>query len=101
MVFPEYCLHGLSMSMTPELMCEVEGREVEALRATCVEIGVWGCFSIMERNPAGDPFNTGIVIDAAGSLQIHYRKLHPWVPVEPWAPGDLGIPVCDGPAGSR
>ena len=23
--------------------------------------------------------------------------MHPWVPVEPWEPGDLGIPVCDGP----
>lgn len=100
-VFPEYCLHGLSMSMAPELMCDVDGPEVEALRMTCAEIGVWGCFSIMEANPAGNPFNTGLVIDDQGALQIHYRKLHPWVPVEPWAPGDLGIPVCDGPAGSR
>jgi formamidase len=100
-VFPEYCLHGLSMSMAPELMCDIEGPQVEALRATCQQAGVWGCFSIMERNPAGNPFNTGLVIDDAGEIQIHYRKLHPWVPVEPWAPGNLGIPVCDGPAGSR
>jgi formamidase len=27
--------------------------------------------------------------------------MHPWVPVEPWEPGDLGIPVCDGPNGSK
>ena len=27
--------------------------------------------------------------------------MHPWVPVEPWEPGNLGIPVCDGPNGSR
>ena len=25
----------------------------------------------------------------------------PWVPLEPWQPGDLGVPVCDGPKGSR
>lgn len=100
-VFPEYSLHGLSMSMAPELMCDVDGPEVQALRAVCAEVGVWGCFSIMEANPAGNPFNTGLVIDDAGAVQIHYRKLHPWVPVEPWAPGDLGIPVCDGPAGAR
>ena len=37
----------------------------------------------------------------SGELRLYYRKLHPWVPVEPWEPGDLGIPVCDGPNGSR
>jgi formamidase len=55
----------------------------------------------MERNPGGYPYNSGIVVDAAGDIALYYRKLHPWVPVEPWQPGDLGIPVCDGPAGSR
>lgn len=100
-VFPEYCLHGLSMSMAPELMCDVDGREVDELRSACADAGVWGCFSVMEANPDGNPYNTGLVIDDTGAIKIHYRKLHPWVPVEPWAPGNLGIPVCDGPAGSR
>ena len=27
--------------------------------------------------------------------------MHPWVPVEPWEPGNLGIPVCDGLNGSK
>ena len=27
--------------------------------------------------------------------------MHPWTPVEPWEPGNLGIPVCDGPNGSK
>jgi formamidase len=27
--------------------------------------------------------------------------MHPWVPVEPWEPGDLGIPVIDGPKGAK
>jgi len=54
----------------------------------------------MEKNPHGNPFNTGIIIDDQGELQLYYRKLHPWVPVEPWEPGDLGIPVCKGPNGS-
>jgi formamidase len=35
------------------------------------------------------------------AVQLYYRKLHPWVPVEPWEPGDLGIPVCDGPRGAK
>ncbi|MEL6523749.1 MAG: nitrilase-related carbon-nitrogen hydrolase, partial [Pseudomonadota bacterium] len=34
-------------------------------------------------------------------IQLYYRKMHPWVPVEPWEPGDQGIPVCDGPNGSK
>src|SRR5207247_1825750 len=32
---------------------------------------------------------------------LYYRKMHPWTPVEPWEPGNLGIPVCDGPNGSK
>jgi formamidase len=27
--------------------------------------------------------------------------MHPWVPVEPWEPGDLGIPVIEGPRGVK
>ena len=47
------------------------------------------------------PTTPGIILDDQGELRLYYRKLHPWVPVEPWEPGDLGIPVCDGPRGSR
>ena len=100
-VFPEYSLHGLSMDMNPEIMCKMDGPEVEALRKACIENKIWGCFSIMEYNPEGNPYNTGIIIDDKGELKLYYRKLHPWVPVEPWEPGNLGIPVCDGPNGSK
>ncbi len=34
-------------------------------------------------------------------LRLYYRKMHPWVPVEPWEPGDIGIPVIDGPNGAK
>jgi formamidase len=94
-VFPEYALHGLSMDTNPEIMCRLDGPEVAAFKRACVENRIWGCFSIMELNPRGNPFNSGIIIDDKGALQLYYRKLHPWVPVEPWEPGDLGIPVCD------
>ena len=100
-VFPEYALHGLSMDTNPELMCSLDGPEVAAFAAACREHHIWGCFSLMERNPHGNPFNSGIILDDQGELRLYYRKLHPWVPVEPWEPGDLGIPVCDGPNGSR
>lgn len=100
-VFPEYSLHGLSMDMNPEIMCSIEGPEVNAFRNACRENEIWGCFSIMEYNPDGNPYNTGLVIDDHGNIKINYRKLHPWVPVEPWEPGDFGIPICDGPNGSK
>ena len=100
-VFPEYSLHGLSMDTNPEIMCTLDGPEVTAFKAACKQNKIWGCFSIMERNPKGNPYNSGLIIDDQGALKLYYRKLHPWVPVEPWEPGDIGIPVCDGPNGSK
>jgi formamidase len=100
-VFPEYSLHGLSMDTNTEIMCRLEGPEVHAFKAACAKEKIWGCFSIMEYNAGGNPYNSGIMIDNRGDLRLYYRKMHPWVPVEPWEPGNLGIPVCDGPNGSK
>lgn len=100
-VFPEYALHGLSMDINPAIMCRMEGPEVAAFKRACIENKIWACFSIMEFNPNGNPYNSGIIIDDHGEIKLYYRKLHPWVPVEPWEPGDLGIPVCEGPRGSK
>src|SRR5436853_6278673 len=71
-VFPEYSLHGLSMDTNPEIMCRIDGPEVEAFRDTCRANEIWGCFSIMELNPRGNPYNTGIILDAAGELRLYY-----------------------------
>ena len=100
-VFPEYALHGLSMSTRDELMCTLDGPEVASFKQACVDNRIWGCFSIMEFNPNGNPYNSGLVIDYQGEIKLYYRKLHPWVPVEPWEPGNLGIPVIDGPKGCK
>ena len=100
-VFPEYSLHGLSMDTNPAIMCSLDGPEVAAFKRACIDNRIWGCFSIMELNPQGNPFNSGLIIDDQGEIKLYYRKLHPWVPVEPWEPGDLGIPVCEGPNGSK
>jgi formamidase len=99
-VFPEYALHGLSMNTDDAIMCRLDGPEVAAFKAACVEHRIWGCFSIMEYNPEGNPYNSGLIIDDRGEVKLFYRKLHPWVPVEPWEPGDLGVPVCTGPKGA-
>lgn len=99
-VLPEYMLHGSSMDMSDEIMCEIDGPEVAELKKVCKENDIWGCFSIMEYNPNGNPFNTGLIIDNYGKIKLNCRKLHPWVPVEPWEPGDQGLPVCEEPNGS-
>ncbi|WP_029873635.1 formamidase [Rhizobium leguminosarum] len=100
-IFPEYALHGLSMDINPEIMCTLDGPEVAAFKRACSDNRIWGCFSIMELNPGGMPYNSGIVIDDRGELKLYYRKMHPWIPVEPWEPGDLGIPVIEGPRGAK
>jgi formamidase len=100
-VFPEYALHGLSMDTNPEIMCSLDGPEVAAFKAACKANKIWGCFSIMEFNPGGNPYNSGLIIDDNGAIKLYYRKMHPWIPVEPWEPGDIGIPVCDGPKGVK
>jgi formamidase len=100
-VFPEYALHGLSMDTNPAIMCSLDGPEVAAFKQACIDNNIWGCFSIMERNPGAYPFNSGLIIDNTGAVKLYYRKMHPWVPVEPWEPGDIGIPVIDGPKGAK
>jgi len=100
-VFPEYMLHGLSMDTSPAIMCRMDGPEVAALKQACIDNAIWGCFSIMEHNSGGYPYNTGLIIDDHGGVQLYYRKMHPWVPVEPWEPGNIGIPVCTGPKGAK
>jgi len=94
-------LHGLSMDINPDIMCTMDGPEVAAFKQACIDNDIWGCFSIMEKNPGGMPWNTGLIIDNTGEVKLYYRKMHPWVPVEPWAPGDGGIPVIDGPKGCK
>jgi formamidase len=100
-VFPEYALHGLSMDTNPAIMCSLDGPEVAAFKQACIANHIWGCFSIMEANPDGNPYNSGLIIDDTGAIRLYYRKLHPWVPVEPWEPGNVGVPVCAGPNGSK
>src|ERR1700674_4864427 len=100
-VFPEYSLHGLSMDTNPDIMCRLDGLEVAAFKRACIDHKIWGCFSIMEFNPDGNPYNSGLIIDDHGEIKLYYRKFHPWIPVEPWEPGDIGIPVIEGPKGAE
>lgn len=100
-IFPEYCVHGLSMNMDSAILCTLDGPEVESFKQACKEQRIWGCFSIMEKSPLGNPFNSGLVINDKGDIVDYYRKMHPWIPVEPWYPGNRGISVFEGPGGVK
>lgn len=65
-------------------------------------------FSIMEKNDLkiegggkANPWNVGITINDQGEIVNYYRKLHPWIPVEPWYPGNQGISAFEGPGGMK
>jgi formamidase len=40
-------------------MCSLDGPEVAAFRQACVDNKIWGCFSIMEANPAATRTTAG------------------------------------------
>ena len=54
-VFPEYCIHGLSMSVDDSIMCDLDGPEMSQFKQARVDNKIWGCFSIMEKNELGMP----------------------------------------------
>ncbi len=67
-VFPEYALHGLSMDTVARDHVHARrprGRGLQARPASTHRI--WGCFSIMEANPGGNPYNSGLIIDDTGA----------------------------------
>jgi predicted amidohydrolase len=43
---------------------------------------------VCERGPAGELFNTAVVLSPQGELVASYRKIFPWRPYEPYVPGD-------------
>ena len=103
-VFPEYSTQNLDKKIwAHDDMClTLDSVVVQRLRTACETNRVWGVFSIIEKNPDGGmPYNSAIVVNDRGELVLHYRKLQPWCPIEPWAPGNFGMPVCDGPKGSK
>ena len=100
-VFPEYCLHGLSMDTNAEIMCTLDGPEVAALKQSCVENEIWGCFSIMELNPGGYPYNTGLIVDDQGEIQLYYRKCTPGFRLSLGNQATTAFPSAPAPKGRR
>ncbi|KTD70778.1 formamidase [Legionella tucsonensis] len=104
-LFPEYSTQGLNTKIWTydEMLLTLDSPEIDQFRDACRRNSVWGVFSLMEQNEDKKraPYNSAIIINNHGEIALHYRKLQPWVPIEPWSPGNLGMPVCDGPKGSK
>ena len=41
-IFPEYSLHGLSMSVEDKILCDLYGPEVKKFKGACIENNIWG-----------------------------------------------------------
>ncbi|GEB77996.1 aliphatic amidase [Sporolactobacillus inulinus] len=98
-VFPEYSTQGFHPTKWRELCTTVPGPETDIFCEACRKNKVWGVFSITgEINPNGNPFNCFILIDDQGEIKLNFHKINPWVPKEPWYPGDQTM-VVKGPKG--
>ena len=48
----------------------------QAVDAIAARYGLWMVYTLNEKNPAGKPFNTAVVVDSAGEKRGVYRKVH-------------------------
>ncbi|NKX49645.1 carbon-nitrogen hydrolase family protein [Arthrobacter deserti] len=99
-VFPELHLFGdgdpdrqrteaLQESAEP-----LDGPRVKELQELAGDLGIWLVpGSVCVRGPAGQLFNTLLVLSPQGRLAGYYRKIFPWRPHEPYDPGDRFAPV--------
>lgn len=88
-----------------DLAESVPGPTTEAVGALAAELGVAIIATVFERRAAGLYHNSAVVLDPAGRIAGHYRKMH--IPDDPgyyekyyFAPGDLGFATVPTPFGS-
>jgi N-carbamoylputrescine amidase len=117
----EAAANGAELILLPELHCgpyfcqtedtdqfdlaeTIPGPGTEILAATAKRLSVVIVGSLFERRAPGLYHNTAVVLEKDGTLAGKYRKMH--IPDDPgyyekfyFAPGDLGFPPIDSPAG--
>ena len=54
----------------------VDGAFATALDKVAARYGLWMVYTLNERNPKGNPFNTAIIVDSTGTKRGIYRKIH-------------------------
>jgi amidase len=100
-IFPEYSTQGFHPTKWRDLTTTCPGPETAVFSDACRRNKVWGVFSLTgEENQKGNPFNTFLLINDKGDIVLKYHKILPWVPMEPWFPGDETM-VAEGPKGLK
>jgi predicted amidohydrolase len=86
---PEHADPGQRNALLQSSAVPLNGPLIRQLGEIARDAGVWLLpGSVCERGPAGELFNTAVVLSPQGELVASYRKIFPWRPYEPYVPGD-------------
>ncbi len=97
-VFCEFGIQGANPNPEEEIAFPIPCPEIAPLLDKCRDLGVWAAFNFQERD--GEKlFNTSVIADDRGEIQLKYRKVNTFVPLEGNCAGDEFM-VCRGPKGS-
>lgn len=97
-IFNEFGIQGANPNPDEEIAFAIPCPEILPLLNKCRDRSVWAAFNFQERD--GERlFNTSIMVDNHGEIQIKYRKVNTFVPLEGNCAGDEFV-VCKGPKGA-
>lgn len=102
-VFPEYSLQGFNPKKWKELSIPIESEPIDILREAAATYKTWIVTTLtgeVNEDTKKNPYDTAIVISDDKKIKLRYRKIMPWVPIEPWYPGNKTY-VTEGPKGIK
>jgi len=102
-IFPEYSLQGFNPKKWRELSLSAESEAVDIIREASKSNRVYTVFTLtgeINEDPKKNPYDTALIVSDEGKIVLKYRKIMPWVPMEPWYPGNTTY-VTEGPKGIK
>jgi amidase/formamidase len=97
---PEIILNGFSAEFYRSAVT-LGSSQIARLKEKCEALRIWAVIGvIIDLEDGVFPRNCALTINHKGEIANLYVKTTPWIPVEPFTPGDE-IQVFDGPKGAR